>query len=106
MASHPPLGYRRPGVPCHHALARPGAAGREDTTVRELAVPWAERLMLILIVGSVLGGCAIPFGNGGDPSPSYQSPEETRRDRNRLYMEEQQRMERERQFDRIGPSDR
>jgi hypothetical protein len=73
--------------------------------VRELTAPWRERLMLVLILGTVLAGCAIPFGNGGDPS--YQSPEEKRRERSRLYQEEQQNMERERQFDRIGPpSDR
>ena len=73
--------------------------------MRELTAPWRERLMLVLILGTVLAGCAIPFGNGGDPS--YQSPEEKRRERSRLYQEEQQNMERERQFDRIGPpSDR
>jgi hypothetical protein len=57
--------------------------------------------MRILILGAVLAGCTIPFGNGGDPS--YQSPEERRRERSRLYQEEQQKMERERQFDRVGP---
>ena len=73
--------------------------------MRELTAPWRERLMLVLILGMVLAGCAIPFGNGGDPS--YQSSEESRRERNRLYQEQQQNMERERQFDRIGPpSDR
>jgi hypothetical protein len=84
---------------------RRGPREREGTTVREFAAPWAARLTLILILGTGLTGCTIPFGNGGDPS--YQSPEETRRDRNRLYQEEQQNMERARQFDRIGPpSDR
>ncbi len=74
--------------------------------MRELTAPWGARLLRILILGTVLAGCAIPFGNGGDSS-SYQSPEEKRRERNRLYQEEQQNMERERQFDRIGPpSDR
>jgi hypothetical protein len=73
--------------------------------VRELTAPWRERLMLVLILGMVLAGCSFQFGNGGDPS--YQSPEEKRRERSRLYQEEQQNMERERQFDRIGPpSDR
>jgi hypothetical protein len=60
-----------------------------------------RRLTLVLVAWVVLGGCAIPFGNGGDPS--YQSPQETRRERGRLYREEQERMERERTFDRFGP---
>jgi hypothetical protein len=59
------------------------------------------RLTLVLVAWLVLGGCAIPFGNGGDPS--YQSPQETRQERSRLYREEQERMERERTFDRFGP---
>jgi hypothetical protein len=60
---------------------------------------------ILFFVGAFLAGCAIPFGNGGDPS--YQSSEEKRREGSRLYREEQQNMERERQFDRIGPpSDR
>jgi hypothetical protein len=59
----------------------------------------------ILIVGAALAGCSFPFGNGGDPS--YQSPEEKRREGSRLYQEEQRYLERERQFDRVGPpSDR
>ena len=64
----------------------------------------AARLLLVLALGFMLGSCTIPFGNGGEPTS--RSPEETRRDRNRLYTEEQERMERERTFDRIGPSDR
>jgi hypothetical protein len=60
-----------------------------------------RRLILLLVAGLALDGCAIPFGNGGDPS--YQSPQETRRERSRLYTEEQERMERERTFDRFGP---
>ena len=63
----------------------------------------AMSLALALLLGTVVGGCSIPFGPGGDQSPSYQSPEDTRRERNRLYMEEQQRMERTNQFDRPGP---
>jgi hypothetical protein len=59
-------------------------------------------LILGLGAGLALGACAIPFGNGTEPTT--QSPEETRRDRNRLYLQEQERMERERQ--RVGPSDR
>ena len=64
----------------------------------------AARLLLVLALGFMLGSCTIPFGNGSEPTS--RSPEETRRDRNRLYTEEQERMERERTFDRIGPSDR
>ena len=60
-----------------------------------------RRATLVLAAWLVLGGCAIPFGNGGDPS--YQTPEETRRERSRLYTEEQERMEREQTFDRFGP---
>jgi hypothetical protein len=62
------------------------------------------RLMLALALLQALAGCSIPFGNGGDPS--LQSPAETPRDRNRLYTDEQERMERSRMFDRVGPSDR
>ena len=61
------------------------------------------RITLALTAWHVLSGCAIPFGNGG--ASSYQSPEETRRERSRLYTEEQERMERERTFDRFGPPD-
>jgi hypothetical protein len=66
-----------------------------------------RRLILTLAFGAgiALGACAIPFGDGGEPTG--RSPEETRRDRSRLYLEEQERMERERTFDRVGPpSDR
>jgi hypothetical protein len=61
-------------------------------------------LTLALAAGLVLGACAIPFGIGSEPSD--RPPEQTRRDRNRLYLEEQERMERQRTFDRVGPSDR
>ncbi len=61
-------------------------------------------LIAVLIAGLALGGCTIPFGGGGEPSSS--SPEEARRERNRLFLEEQERMERKVQFDRVGPSDR
>jgi hypothetical protein len=61
-------------------------------------------LILGLGAGLLLGACAIPFGNGAEPTT--RSPEEARRDRNRLYLQEQERTERARQFDRVGPSDR
>ena len=48
----------------------PEPRGREDTTVRELTAPWRERLMLVLILGTVLAGCSIPFGGGGTPRTS------------------------------------
>jgi hypothetical protein len=58
-----------------------------------------------LLRGSVPGGMLDPVRQRRDPS--YQSSEEKRREGSRLYREEQQNMERERQFDRIGPpSDR
>jgi hypothetical protein len=60
--------------------------------------------VLPLAAGLVLGACAIPFGNGTDSTE--RSPQRTPRDRNRLYLQEQERMEREVQFDQVGPSDR
>jgi hypothetical protein len=72
--------------------------------VRKPGASW-DQLICVLIAAGALGGCSIPFGDGG--GSSYQPSEETRRERNRLYQEEQQNMERLRQFDRIGPpSDR
>jgi hypothetical protein len=60
-----------------------------------------------LVAGLVLGACAFQFGDGAGTEPTGQSPEETRRDRSRLYQQEQERMERGRTFDRVGPpSDR
>jgi hypothetical protein len=65
------------------------------------------RLVRGVVLGIALTGCSIPFGNGGEPAPSGQSPQETRRERNRLFQEEQERMQRQSQFDRVGPpSDR
>jgi len=65
------------------------------------------RLVRGVVLGIALTGCSIPFGNGGEPAPSGQSPQETRRERNRLFLEEQERTERQNQFDRVGPpSDR
>jgi hypothetical protein len=61
------------------------------------------RRLRYVVLGIALTGCSIPFGNGGEPAPSSQSPEETRRERNRLYLEEQERMQRQNQFDRVGP---
>ena len=59
----------------------------------------------LLLAGIGIGACSIPFGPGsGDPSVG--TPEETRRERNQRYQQEQQLMEQQRQFDRIGPSDR
>ena len=52
--------------------------------------------------GLLLGACSIPLGNGS----SGQSSQETPGDRNRLYWQEQEQLERQYQFDRMGPSDR
>jgi hypothetical protein len=59
---------------------------------------------LVIAAGLVLGACSIPFGQGAESTGG--SSEETPRDRNRLYLQEQERMERKMQFDRVGPSDR
>jgi hypothetical protein len=49
-----------------------------------------------------LGGCTVQFGAGGDDTRS-----ENPRDRNRTYLQEQERMERDRQrFDPIWSSER
>jgi hypothetical protein len=69
-----------------------------------VALRW---LTLALAVTLATGGCAIPFGSGGESESTSGSPEETRRERNRLFLEEQERRERQMQFDRVGPpSDR
>jgi hypothetical protein len=59
---------------------------------------------LALVAGLVLGACAVQFGQGSDsPDPSStQTPSE----RNQLYWKEQEQLERQYQFDRVGPSDR
>jgi hypothetical protein len=59
---------------------------------------------LAIVAGLVFGACSIPFGPGADSSEP--PPRETPRDRNRLYQQEQERLERQKQFDRVGPSDR
>jgi len=57
----------------------------------------------VLAAGLVLGACSFQFGQGSDsPDQSSQTP----RDRNRLYRQEQEQVERQYQFDRVGPSDR
>jgi len=57
----------------------------------------------LLAAGLVLGACSFQFGQGADsPDQSSQTP----RDRNRLYRQEQEQVERQYQFDRVGPSDR
>ena len=59
---------------------------------------------LVLTLGLVLGACAVQFGPAPEDAPD--SSEQTPRDRNRLYQDEQQRMYQQRQLDRSGPSDR
>ena len=83
--------------------ASPGAPDDRRQDKRRAAV--ARRRLtvgLALAAGLVLGACAIPFGNGTESTD--RSPEQRRRDQNRLYLEEQERMERGRTFDRAGPS--
>jgi len=58
---------------------------------------------LILALGLFLCACAVEWGK---PDDTGDSSEQTLRDRNLLYREEQQRIERNRQLDRGGPSDR
>jgi hypothetical protein len=79
------------------------AEQRRPVTRREANAPRRWTAGAALAAGLVLGACAIPFGSQSDSDPS--NPESSR-DRNRLYLQEQQRMERERVFDRVGPSDR
>lgn len=90
--------------------------GPNDTSRTESAAPRHPRQRIIgacprrltagltLVAGLVLGACAIPFGSGADSTD--QSTPETSRDRNRLYLQEQEQMRRQQQFDRVGPSDR
>ena len=59
---------------------------------------------VVLTTGLLFGACSVKFGPGGEDSPDESQA--TPRDRNQLYQEEQQRMEYQRQFDRVGPSDR
>ena len=81
---------RRPG-----RLAHRPRAGRCDLARNMIAV-------LAAGAGLLLGACSIPLGNGS----SGQSSQETPGDRNRLYWQEQEQLERQYQFDRMGPSDR
>jgi hypothetical protein len=60
--------------------------------------------VLILGLWIALGGCAIPFGNGGETTSG--TPQETRGERNRLLQDEYEKIERDRLMDRGGPSDR
>jgi hypothetical protein len=79
------------------ADACPRARGRSRSTVRLIGV--------LLLAGVGVGACSIPFGPGsGDPSVG--TTEDTGRERNQRYQQEQQLMEQQRQFDRVGPSDR
>jgi hypothetical protein len=73
---------------------------REGTRRRRRA--WAGWVGVVMLAGSV-AGCAIPFGD--DPEPGR--PERTPRERNLLFLEEQERLERSRQsLDPVRPSER
>jgi hypothetical protein len=80
---------------------RSPAADERRRSARGPAAPRGLAVGLALAAGLVIGACSIPFGNGGDPSS--QSPEDTRRDRNRRYIEEQGAYQRQQTFDRVGP---
>jgi hypothetical protein len=77
-----------------------GATGQGDRAARRR---WLAA-GLVLAGGLVAAACTIQFGSGSDSTDP--ASRETPRDRNRLYQQEQQLMERQRQFDRVGPSDR
>jgi|RhiMetdeSRZDD1v2_1073273.scaffolds.fasta_scaffold40831_5 hypothetical protein len=51
--------------------------------------------VLLIALGLGLAGCAVEFGGGGDST--------TVRDRSRLYMQEQERLERDRQLFQTTP---
>ena len=80
--------------------------GTTEFRRRDARCGWSRRRTagLVIAAGLVLGACAIPFGQGSEsPEGSSQG---TPRDRNQLFLQEQERMERKMQFDRVGPSDR
>ncbi len=74
---------------------------RTGTGARASAARWRWGAMLLLLAG--LAGCAVPFG----PEPDPGAPRRSAIERNRLFLEEQERLERQRQsFETIRPSDR
>jgi hypothetical protein len=61
---------------------------------------WA-RLGVVLILAGSVAACAIPFGE--DPDRYERNP----RERNQLFLEEQERLERQRQtLEPVRPSER
>jgi hypothetical protein len=63
---------------------------------------WGRRVALAVVLAAAVTGCAIPFGPGGE-----EEPRRTPRERNRLYLEEQERIEQQRQtLEPIRPSER
>jgi hypothetical protein len=63
---------------------------------------WAWLGVVLLLAGSV-AACAITFGEDPDPG----QPEQTPRERNLLFQEEQERLERSRQsLEPVRPSER
>jgi hypothetical protein len=58
---------------------------------------------ILLVVAGSVAGCAIPFGE--EPEPGR--PARTIREQNRLFLEEQERLERSRQtLEPVQPSER
>jgi hypothetical protein len=67
---------------------------------RRRVTRWSSVVGLALLVACSLAGCAFTFGE--DPSPESVTPKEARQQSNRMFIEEQARVERERSV--FGPS--
>ena len=103
-----------PGAPRVHERLDEACLDRGASTIRgKMAAmrrgvlrTWIGFLLLSLLALGALGACAIPFGGGGEPSGEEPSSTTTR-ERNRLYLQEQEQTERLRErFEGGPPSDR
>jgi hypothetical protein len=66
-------------------------------------MPRWTRLGTVLILAGSIAACAIPFGEDPDPGRPERSP----RQQNQLFLEEQERIERQRQsLEPVSPSER
>jgi hypothetical protein len=69
---------------------------------RDGGLGWAW-VGVVLILAASVAACAIPFGE----DPEAGRPERTPRERNQLFLEEQERLERSRQtLEPVRPSER